>query len=221
VNTLEVDSVMLSFGGRRILSNVYLKCQSGEIVGLLGRNGSGKSSLLKIIFGSLHSDHQSVRIDGKYHDTLFRTTNTVHYMPQDGFSFPYMTFMDLISIFDLKPQLDQFLEFDEIKHHLNQKMGALSSGVRKFMEIITLLYTKGSFVLLDEPFSFLSPILVEKLIPHITKQSTQKGIILTDHQYETVLNVCNRFYLINNESVFEIRGIEDLGKNGYLIKQST
>ena len=62
---LEVDSVILNFGDKRILSNVYLKCSTAEIVGILGRNGSGKTTLLRIIFGELETTNKSIRINGK------------------------------------------------------------------------------------------------------------------------------------------------------------
>ena len=65
-HTLKVDSVQLSFDGRKILQDIALQCSIGEIVGLLGRNGSGKSSLLKIIFGSLKPSYRYVSIDDRY-----------------------------------------------------------------------------------------------------------------------------------------------------------
>ncbi len=99
MNTLEVDSVNLAFGGRKILTDVYLKCETGDVVGLLGRNGSGKSSLMKIIFGTLRGESQSVRLNGQYVKQLFKSPNTVHYLPQDGFSMNYLTFNDLVRIF--------------------------------------------------------------------------------------------------------------------------
>ncbi|MBL3656282.1 ATP-binding cassette domain-containing protein [Fulvivirga sediminis] len=86
MDKLEIDGVSLSFSGRTILNNIYLQCQTGEIIGLLGRNGSGKSSLMKMIFGSLKGDHQSVRINGRYHEQAFSEPKTIHFMPQNGFA---------------------------------------------------------------------------------------------------------------------------------------
>lgn len=64
-HTLEVDSVLYSLGERKLLSDVYLNCGTGEIVGLLGRNGCGKTTLLQIIFGTKHTDNKHISIDGK------------------------------------------------------------------------------------------------------------------------------------------------------------
>jgi ABC-type lipopolysaccharide export system ATPase subunit len=80
----------------------------------------------------------------------------------------------------------------------------LSSGVKKLVEIDTLLYADSSFLLLDEPFSFLSPVLVEQLIPHIQYQATIKGIILTDHQFPSVSMACNKFYQLSEGSLEEV-----------------
>ena len=199
--------------------DVYLKCETGDVVGLLGRNGSGKSSLMKIIFGTLHGESQSVRLNGQYVQQLFKLPNTVHYLPQDGFAMNYLTFNDLIKIFRLEGTLDRIRDLEEINTNANRKIGQLSGGVKKLMEIITVLYTPGAFVLLDEPFSYLSPVLVEKIIPHIRYQSQTKGIILTDHQYRNVMAVSDRRYMIANGALRFVEGRRDLEKYGYIVSR--
>lgn len=219
MNTLEVDSVSLAFGGRKVLTDVYLKCETGDVVGLLGRNGSGKSSLMKIIFGTLRGESQSVRLNGRYAEHFFRTPRTVHYLPQDGFAMDYLTFNDLVKTFQLEPALDRIRSVEEIGTYESHKIGHLSGGVKKLVEIITVLYTPGAFVLLDEPFSYLSPVLVEKVIPHIRHQSHTKGIILTDHQYRNVMTVSNRRYVIADGALKSVEDDSDLEKYGYVTFQ--
>ena len=80
---LEIDSVELSFGDRRILSGVYLAVETGGVTAVLGRNGCGKSCLMKILCGSLRADFRSMRIDGVWHDR-FRA-DEVRYLAQQGF----------------------------------------------------------------------------------------------------------------------------------------
>ena len=82
--TLKVDSVQLEFDGRKILQDVYLNCTQGQIIGLLGRNGSGKSSLLKIIFGTLTPGFKYVGIDGTYIEKGF-VNNRIAYLPQHNY----------------------------------------------------------------------------------------------------------------------------------------
>lgn len=207
----------LAFGGRKILTDVYLKCETGDVVGLLGRNGSGKSSLMKIIFGTLRGESQSVRLNGQYVKQLFKSPNTVHYLPQDGFSMNYLTFNDLVRIFRLEPALDRIQDLEEISTNADRNIGQLSGGVKKLVEILTVLYTPGAFVLLDEPFSYLSPVLVEKVIPHIRHQSQTKGIILTDHQYRNVMTVSNRRYVIADGALKFVEDSADLEKYGYIV----
>ncbi|MGN6179438.1 MAG: ATP-binding cassette domain-containing protein [Mucilaginibacter sp.] len=84
MSTLKADSVMLEFGGRKILQDIWLECNTGEIIGLLGRNGCGKSSLLKIIFGSLKSQYKYVSIDGQYIIKGYRDQR-IAYLPQHSF----------------------------------------------------------------------------------------------------------------------------------------
>ena len=79
---LEVDSVLHSFDDRTILSDVYLKCERGDVIGLFGRNGSGKSTLLKIIFGALKGERAFIRIDGKVVDRQAMRTGKIVYVPQ-------------------------------------------------------------------------------------------------------------------------------------------
>lgn len=93
---LELDSVQLSFADRNILSNVYLKCETGNIVGIMGRNGSGKSSILKLLFGTLRANSQSVRINGTYTNQLYRVKNAVHFVPQDGLFMDYLNFEEFV-----------------------------------------------------------------------------------------------------------------------------
>ena len=95
VNSLEIDSVTLSFNGRKVLSDIYLKCDTGEIVGLIGRNGAGKSCLLKLLFGSLQGENQSIRLNKTYSRKPYAIPRTIHYLHQDGFAMPYLSFEDL------------------------------------------------------------------------------------------------------------------------------
>lgn len=216
MNLLESDSINLSFYGNMILNNIYLSCHTGEIVGLIGRNGSGKSCLMKVIFGTLRADNQSVRINKNYYSHPYRQDSGVRYLPQDGFLPGYITFEEIIRMFHLEPYLEELRSFAEINDHFNSRIGTLSGGQKKLMEVLTILYSPARFILLDEPFSFLSPVLIEKLIPHIKGQQHEKGIILTDHMYRTVLSHCDRLYLVRSGVLHEIKHDQELIDLGYL-----
>ena len=82
---LEIDSVNKSFDRNRVLTDIYLKCETGDIVGLLGSNGSGKSTLLKILFGVEDAEQKFIRIDGKIFDRPYKTQGEIAYLPQESF----------------------------------------------------------------------------------------------------------------------------------------
>ena len=82
---LEIDSVNKSYGQNRVLTDIYLKCETGDIIGLLGSNGSGKSTLLKILFGVENAQQKFIRIDGKIFDHPYKTSGEIAYLPQDSF----------------------------------------------------------------------------------------------------------------------------------------
>ncbi|WP_462253687.1 ATP-binding cassette domain-containing protein [Ekhidna sp.] len=210
MNILEADSINIAFDGRTILSDIYVKCETNEIVGLVGRNGSGKSTLMKILFGSLRGENQSVRFNKTYYHIPFENKGLINYLPQDIFLPDKLTFREARELYDIKA------EFEETKEIENIRLGQLSKGQARFLETLIILYAPTMFALLDEPFSYLSPVLIESLIPHIKKQSRVKGIILSDHSYRTVLDVCSRFYFLTDGYLQSIFEKEELQQFGYL-----
>ena len=98
-HTLEIDSVELSFGDRRILSGVYLAVETGGVSAVLGRNGCGKSCLMKILCGSLRAGFQSMRIDGVWHDRF--GADEVRYLPQQGFIPGWLTLDRVLRDYDM------------------------------------------------------------------------------------------------------------------------
>ena len=163
---------------------------------------------MKIIFGTKHGESQSVRLNGKYIKQLFKVPDAVGYLPQDGFVMRYLTFIDLVKIYGLESSLTHLWQIEEIRSNAKIKFANLSGGVKRVMEIMAVLYSPSSFTMLDEPFSYLSPLLIEKVIPHIRRQSLTKGIILTDHQHDTVASVCDQYCVLSNGTLSALKKIE-------------
>lgn len=216
MNLLEADSMNLSFGERKILQNIYLKCHQGEIVSIIGRNGCGKSSLMKMIFGTLRAENQSVRVNKQFLIRPYQIPGAISYLAQDGLFMDYLTPKKLGQIFD-SPEI---LEIDLIRDHKDDQIGSMSSGGKKLVEIMTMLYMPTMFTLLDEPFSFLSPVMVDVVVKHIRHQKEKKGIILTDHQFETVWSVSDRKYILRSGAIYKIQQKTDLQDHGYLSSES-
>ena len=217
-NLLEIDSVVKSFDMHVVLTDIYLKCRTGDIIGMLGRNGTGKSTLMKIVFGTLRADTKFIRIDGTVYNQPYKTINEICYLPQDSFLPKHLSIEKTIELYLGKNQVQSFLE-DPILQKLNtSKISYLSGGELRYLEIKLLLHTDCKFILLDEPFNGVSPILVGEIKKLILKTSEFKGIILTDHDYRNVLDVANQFCMIYDRGIKRIDDKEELVRWGYILR---
>jgi ABC-type multidrug transport system ATPase subunit len=210
---LGIDSVSLSFGGREILSGCYLNGSKGEIVGLLGRNGSGKSSLLRIIFGTLRADFKHLRIEDKIVNKAY-STRQVAYLSQESFLPPFLKVGSLIK--QISGDSEHSEPWEMLVKQSNKRVGELSGGELRILEFLWILQQSADYILLDEPFSGVAPILVELLQEKIRKASSNKCIILTDHIYRALLPISDRLLLLHNNSVYPIKDEEELAFYGYI-----
>ena len=217
-NLLEIDSVVKSFDMHVVLTDIYLKCRTGDIIGMLGRNGTGKSTLMKILFGTLRADTKFIRIDGKVYNQPYKTINEICYLPQDSFLPKHLSIEKTIELYLGKNQVQNFLEDPILKKLNTSKISYLSGGELRYLEIKLLLHTDCKFILLDEPFNGVSPILVGEIKKLILKTSEFKGIILTDHDYRNVLNVANRFCMIYDGGIKRIDDKDELVRWGYILR---
>ncbi len=216
---LEVDNIELNFGSKRILSGIYLRAQDGNVTGLLGRNGSGKTSLLKIIFGCLDPKYKSVRIDGKVVQKNLFLTSKVAYLPQHQLLPKTMKVRTAFSLFEV--DWNQFLkEFESFKVYQNPAISDLSSGEVKILETYLILHQNKEIILLDEPFSFISPLYIQKIKSIIEARKKNRVILITDHFYKDILEVSDDIYFLSNGYSKMIQGVEDLENEGYLMPNS-
>ena len=101
---LEFDGIELSYGTRSILSGIYMKCSVGEVVGILGRNGSGKSSLFKVVFGSQAATHRSVRINEEPLPDDFIRRRIIGYLPQSNLIPPHVPIAKALDLFEVEKE---------------------------------------------------------------------------------------------------------------------
>jgi ABC-type lipopolysaccharide export system ATPase subunit len=213
---LEIDSVNKSYEGKQILSDIYLNCEIGDIIGVFGKNGSGKSTLLKIIFGTLNADNKFIRLNNKVLSKSFKEENGISYLPQDNFIPNSFLVSKVISLLVIKSKLVDFWEDSIIRKIINNKIGNLSGGELKYLQIKLLLFNESKFCLLDEPYSGVSPIMAESINEQIILQSKKKGIIITDHNYLYLLEIATRIYLIDKGYGRFLKDKDELIKFGYL-----
>lgn len=214
IDILEIDSVLLEFGSKRILKDVYLKSETGKVTGVLGRNGTGKSCLMKILFGELIPSDKSIRINGKALITSNRSPKDLRYLPQKRFVPNSLTIERIFNDFKLD-FADLISNFPELEKFYKSKLINLSGGERRIIEIYTILVSQTKFSMLDEPFSLVMPIHIDSIKKLILREKENKGIIITDHMYQHIIDICDDLYVINNEKTYLTRSIEDLETLGY------
>lgn len=213
---LEIDSIQKSFENKPILSDVYLKCQTGEVIGLLGSNGSGKSTLLKVIFGLISAEYKFVRVDTvvkRQTQDLFREMS---YLGQDSFIPKTFSVKKAIHLSLKKENSSLFYADKFINLIKDKKIKDLSGGELRYLEILLVLSNDSKFVLLDEPYTGLSPIMIAVVNDLIVKASVRKGIIVSDHNYSTVLKISSKVVLLKNGKTHLITATKQLVELGYL-----
>jgi len=216
MNTLHIDSVSKSYDNKTILSDIYLTCKKGEIVGLIGRNGSGKSTLLKIVFGIEKCENKFVQIGDKVINNIASGRTLINYLPQDNFLPNNIKIKSLINLFLPKENRSELITNDYIIPLLHKKNQELSGGEKRIVEILLIVHSNAEFILLDEPFNGVSPIIRSYIINYIRKMKSSKGYIITDHDYENVLNLADKIMFLKDGNLKEISNRKELVDLGYL-----
>ncbi|MGI4806459.1 MAG: ATP-binding cassette domain-containing protein [Janthinobacterium lividum] len=212
---LKVDSIELSYNGRKILQGIYLDCHENEIVGLLGRNGCGKSSLLKVIFGTIEPTFKHISVDnlvidkGYYHQKIA-------YLPQHHYLPTNLSVTKLAAMLIDLNYWDDFTKHEIFIKYQHKKPDQLSGGELRQIETLIILYSKAKYILLDEPFIHLSPIQAAEFKEIIRLRAKSKGIIVTDHQYRSILEISDRVFLLKDGYTNSIHETADLIKHGYI-----
>jgi ABC-type multidrug transport system ATPase subunit len=215
-NELLVDSIIKSYDDKSILKDIYLKINTGDIIGLLGRNGSGKSTLLKIMFGTLAAESKFIRINRIVCTNEAFKRKNIKMLPQNEFLPKYLNVSGVIRLYCNKNNIDNIINDKIVERIYKTRVRNISGGELRYLEIKLLLNMDSEFVLLDEPFNGVSPILIEEIKKTIIEKSETKGIILTDHDYRNVLSVANKIYLMKNGSIKEMKDIEEIKEYGYI-----
>ena len=215
-SVLEVDSVQKEYDGKIIISDVYLKCETGDIIGILGRNGSGKSTLLKIIFGIVAADFKFVRVNDVVKSKTSDLLKEISYLPQDNFIPNSFSVIKTIALAIANDKVLEFCSDEMIQSLLKKKIKHLSGGELRYLELKLVLSNNSKFVLLDEPYNGLSPIMIEKINQLITAMSTVKGILITDHNYQNVIKVSTRLALMKEGKLYHLKDENELVEKGYL-----
>jgi lipopolysaccharide export system ATP-binding protein len=226
MSKLETRQISKTYRGRRVVDDVTVFVQQGEVVGLLGPNGAGKTTSFYMIVGLISPDSGRILVDDKDITDLpmfQRARRGISYLPQEASVFRKLTVEEnLLAILETLPMRAR--ERKENMERLIDQLGLekvrrsrgymLSGGERRRVEIARSLVINPSFLLLDEPFSGIDPIQVLELQRIIFDlKRTGIGILVTDHNVSETLAVTDRAYIINEGRIFRAGSPEALARD--------
>lgn len=211
---LEADSILLEFGERRILSSVYLKCKTGEIAGILGRNGQGKSCLMKVVYGTQKTESKSVRIDGMPIFEAFKNPSLLTFLPQHSFIPKHLRLGRVCLDFGLDYSNLESL-FPEFLGKFDTRIDQVSGGQRRLFEVYLIIKSRSKFSMLDEPFSHLDPVHIARVCALLEEEKKRKGFLLTDHMFRHVIDLSNALYILSGGVLSLVNEIADIERLGY------
>ena len=217
---LEALHLKKSYGSRKVVKDVSLSVDKGEVVGLLGPNGAGKTTSFYMIVGLVRADGGQILLDGQSieNQPIHRRARLgLGYLPQEASIFRKLNVEDNIrAVLELQhddqgrpltktaveQRLDALLHELRVEHLRMSPAPALSGGERRRVEIARALATDPRFILLDEPFAGIDPIAVieiQRIIGFLKARGI--GVLITDHNVREALGICDHAYIINEGTV--------------------
>ncbi len=213
---LRAERLTKTYSGRRVVNDVSIEVQAGEVVGLLGPNGAGKTTTFYMIVGLTRPDAGTVTLGGEEMTGLpmyERARRGIGYLPQEPSIFRKLTveqnILAILETLNLAPaeraqRLRRLLDELGIARLARSKALSLSGGERRRVEITRALALSPAFMLLDEPFAGIDPIAVvdiQSIVTQLKKRGI--GVLITDHNVRETLGICDRAYILNDGAVLE------------------
>ena len=202
---LELKNIEKSFGEKKVLTEVSFKAEGGKAFGLLGRNGAGKTTSIRILMGVFPANGGEVLIDGVPIDY---NKIGIGYLPEERGLYPKKVILDQLTYFaELKgmsrkeavKSIDYWLERLGMTEYRNKKLETLSKGNQQKIQLITALAHDPDIIILDEPFSGLDPVNA-MLLKDVVKEQIAKGkiVLFSSHQMSYIEEFCDSIAILNN-----------------------
>lgn len=217
------------YGKRTVTNKVSFQVEQGEIVGLLGPNGAGKTTSFYQVVGLVKPDDGDVFLNEINITKLpmyKRAQMGLGYLPQEASVFRKLTVEDNITAVlemtklskkEQKEKLESLLGEFHLDHVRKSNGDVLSGGERRRTEIARALAVDPKFILLDEPFAGIDPIAVEDIQSIVTRLKYKNiGILITDHNVNETLSICDRAYLLIEGSIYKHGTAEELAKDEHV-----
>lgn len=223
------QNLVKSYGSRTVVNNVSIQVKQGEIVGLLGPNGAGKTTTFYMVVGLIKPDKGNVFLDKEEITRIpmyKRAQLGIGYLPQEASVFRKMSVEDNIKAIlemtglkkaEQKEKLEALLDEFRLHHVRKNKGDSLSGGERRRTEIARALAVDPKFILLDEPFAGVDPIAVEDIQSVVARLKYKNiGILITDHNVNETLSICDRAYLLIEGKIFKHGTAEELAEDEHV-----
>ena len=212
---LFVNKVSKSYGNKKVIRDISLNINSGQIVGLLGPNGAGKTTTFYSIVGLIKPDNGSIYLDKVDISNLpiyARGKKGISYLPQEPSIFRGMNVEDnLLAVIEMIEKdkskqeiiLNNLLNEFDIHHVKKSKSIVLSGGERRRLEIARTVASKPKYLLLDEPLTGIDPVSIEEIKIIIKKLKLKNiGVLITDHNVRETLKIVDKVYIVNEGAIF-------------------
>ena len=205
---LELKNIEKSFGEKKVLTGVSFKAEGGKAFGLLGRNGAGKTTSIRILMDVFPANSGEVLIDGQPIDY---NKIGIGYLPEERGLYPKKIIIDQLTYFaelkglrrkDAVKSIDYWLQRLGMTEYRNKRLDTLSKGNQQKIQLITALAHDPDIVILDEPFSGLDPVNA-MLLKDVVKEQIGKGkiVLFSSHQMSYIEEFCDSIAILNNGKV--------------------
>ncbi len=211
---LIVDSVVVRFGDKTVLSGGYITSETGMVTGLLGRNGAGKSCMFRALMGGLRVENVMVSMDEKPVDRQV-IGRFIRYLPQGRLLPESISLHRAFELYGVN-YWSFVNRFPKYSRFYDSHIWELSGGEARLVELYLILLSEAPFYILDEPFSQIDPVSIESVQELIRERSKDHGIIVTDHNYEAISSVADNLFVIADGYTNQVHSREDLVRHGYL-----
>lgn len=211
---LIVDSVVVRFGDKTVLSGGYITSETGMVTGLLGRNGAGKSCMFRALMGGLKVENVMVSIDGAPVNRQI-IGQGIKYLPQGRMLPENIKLHKAFELFGVN-YWSFVNRFPKYSRFHDSAIWELSGGEARLAELCLVLLSEAPFYILDEPFSQIDPVNIEAVRRLIRERCQDHGIIVTDHNYDAISSVADNLFVISDGYTAPVHSRDDLVRFGYL-----